>query len=148
MKIIVQRVLSASVEIERETVGKIGKGYLVLLGIGQEDDEKTCDRFLSKLLKLRIFEDENGKTNRSLSDVSGELLIVSQFTLYAELKGQNRPGFTKAAGPLEAEKLYDHFVSEARKMVPKVETGVFGADMKVSLVNDGPFTIVLDENQV
>ena len=148
MKIIVQRVLSASVEIEGETVGKIGKGYLVLLGIGQEDDEKTCDGFLSKLLKLRIFEDENGKTNRSLSDVSGELLIVSQFTLYAELKGQNRPGFTKAAGPVEAEKLYDHFVSEARKMVPKVETGVFGADMKVSLVNDGPFTIVLDENQV
>ena len=148
MKIIVQRVLSASVEIEGGTVGKIGKGYLVLLGIGQEDDEKTCDRFLSKLLKLRIFEDENGKTNRSLSDVSGELLIVSQFTLYAELKGQNRPGFTKAAGPVEAEKLYDHFVSEARKMVPKVETGVFGADMKVSLVNDGPFTIVLDENQV
>ena len=128
MKIIVQRVLSASVEIEGETVGKIGKGYLVLLGIGQEDDEKTCDRFLSKLLKLRIFEDENGKTNRSLSDVSGELLIVSQFTLYAELKGQNRPGFTKAAGPYE--------------------TGVFGADMKVSLVNDGPFTIVLDESQV
>ena len=148
MKIVIQRVLSASVEIEGKTVGKIGKGYLVLLGIGHEDDEKTCDRFLSKLLKMRIFEDENGKTNLSLFDVSGELLIVSQFTLYADLKGQNRPGFTKAAGPEEAERLYDYFVCEARKSVQKVETGEFGADMKVSLTNDGPFTIVLDETQV
>ena len=148
MKIVVQRVLQASVEIEGKTVGEIGKGYLVLLGIGHEDNEKTCDRFLSKILKMRIFEDENGKTNLSLFDVSGELLIVSQFTLYADLKGQNRPGFTKAAGPEEAERLYDYFVCEARKSVQKVETGEFGADMKVSLTNDGPFTIVLDETQV
>ena len=148
MKIVIQRVSSASVEIEGKTVGKIGKGYLVLLGIGHEDNEKTCDRFLSKLLKMRIFEDENGKTNLSIFDVSGELLIVSQFTLYADLKGQNRPGFTKAAGPEEAERLYDYFVCEARKSVQKVETGEFGADMNVSLTNDGPFTIVLDETQV
>ena len=148
MKLVVQRVSGASVTIDGEAHGEIGRGYLVLIGIGQEDDEKTADRFLQKLLKLRIFEDENGKTNLSLSQVNGELLLISQFTLYAELKGQNRPGFTKAGSPDKAEKLYDYFVSEARKAVPKVATGVFGADMKVSLTNDGPFTIIIDESQV
>lgn len=148
MKFVIQRVTEASVTIENETVGKIGKGFLVLIGIGRDDDEARADRFLKKLLKLRIFEDENGKINRSLADVGGSLLLVSQFTLYADCKGQNRPGFTKAGEPGRAEELYNYIVSQAKKEVPDVQTGRFGADMQVALVNDGPFTILLDETQV
>lgn len=144
MKFVIQRVTSAKVEIDGETVGQIGRGYLVLIGIGQEDTEEIADRYLSKMLKLRIFEDENGKTNRSLSDVNGELLLVSQFTLYADVRHGNRPGFTQAGAPDMAEKLYDYIIDQAKKQVPVVETGRFGADMKVSLVNDGPFTILLE----
>lgn len=145
MKFVIQRVTSAKVEIDGEIAGRIGLGYLVLIGIGQEDTEETADRYLSKMLKLRIFEDENGKTNRSLADVNGALLLVSQFTLYADVKHGNRPGFTQAGAPEMAEKLYRYLVEQAKKQVPVVETGRFGADMKVSLVNDGPFTILLED---
>jgi D-tyrosyl-tRNA(Tyr) deacylase len=145
VKFVIQRVTSAKVEIDGEIAGRIGRGYLVLIGIGQEDTEETADRYLSKMLKLRIFEDENGKTNRSLADVNGALLLVSQFTLYADVKHGNRPGFTQAGAPEMAEKLYRYLVEQAKKQVPVVETGRFGADMKVSLVNDGPFTILLED---
>jgi len=145
VRFVIQRVTSARVDIDGETVGSIGKGYMVLIGVGKDDTEETADKYLSKMLKLRIFEDENGKTNKSLADVNGELLLVSQFTLYADCRHGNRPGFTNAGAPDMAEKLYEYIVSEAKKMVPVVETGRFGADMQVSLVNDGPFTIILED---
>ena len=145
MRFVIQRVTSARVDIDGETVGSIGKGFMVLIGVGKDDTEETADKYLSKMLKLRIFEDENGKTNKSLADVNGELLLVSQFTLYADCRHGNRPGFTNAGAPEMAEKLYDYIVSEAKKTVPVVETGRFGADMQVSLVNDGPFTIILED---
>lgn len=148
MKFVVQRVTSASVTVEGKIIGEIGKGFLVLVGIGKEDNREKADRFVKKLIKLRIFEDENGKTNKSLRDVDGELLIVSQFTLYADCKGQNRPVFTNAGAPDMAEHLYEYIIKKAKEEVQKVEHGSFGADMKVSLVNDGPFTIILDESQV
>lgn len=144
MKVVIQRVLEASVKVDGETVGEIGKGFLVLLGVGKEDDEAVCDRIIKKLLGLRIFEDENGKTNLSLDSVNGELLIVSQFTLYADCRKGNRPSFTEAAPPELANRLYEYFVEQCAKSVPKVEKGIFGADMKVSLVNDGPFTVILE----
>lgn len=146
MKLVIQRVTSASVEVEGKVIGSIGRGFLVLLGVGQEDNEQIAQQYAEKLLKLRIFEDENGKTNRSLADVEGELLIISQFTLYADCRHGNRPSFTGAGAPQEANRLYEYFVNYCRERVAKVETGEFGADMKVSLVNDGPFTIVLDES--
>jgi len=143
MKLVIQRVTKASVSVDGEVIGKIGKGFLVLIGIGKEDTEETVRKYADKMFKLRIFEDENGKTNLSLSQVDGELLLISQFTLYADTSS-NRPGFTMAAPPGPAEKLYDYFVSYCReKGTAKVEQGSFGADMKVELVNDGPFTIIL-----
>ena len=142
MRFLIQRVLDASVQIEGRTVAQIGKGYLVLLGVGKEDNEETVEKYASKLLKLRIFEDENGKTNLNLEQVNGELLIVSQFTLYADTRS-NRPGFTEAAPPDLAEDLYEKFVKYCAGRVPVVQHGEFGADMKVELVNDGPFTILL-----
>ena len=145
MRLVIQRVTSASVEVEGKTIGQIGKGLLVLLGVGKGDTEETARFYLEKMLKLRIFADENGKTNRSLADVAGELLIISQFTLYADCSHGNRPSFTAAGDAKTANDLYEYFVAECRKQVPKVDTGEFVADMKVSLVNDGPFTIVLDE---
>lgn len=144
MKVVIQRVLEASVKVDGEVVGEIGKGYLVLLGVGKEDDEAVCDRIVKKLLGLRIFEDENGKTNLSLDSVNGELLIVSQFTLYANCQKGNRPSFVDAAPPELANRLYEYFTEQCKKSVPKVEKGIFGADMKVSLVNDGPFTVILE----
>ncbi|MEE8886629.1 MAG: D-aminoacyl-tRNA deacylase [Eubacteriales bacterium] len=144
MKFVIQRVTHAQVDIDGETVGSIGKGYMVLIGIGHDDTEEIADKYLAKMLKLRIFEDENGKTNKSLSDVNGELLLVSQFTLYADVKHGNRPGFTTAGSPEMAEKLYNYIVAKAKEQVPVVQTGRFGADMKVSLTNDGPFTIILE----
>ncbi len=144
MKFVIQRVTSAEVVVDSQTVGKIGKGLLVLIGCGADDDEQTADKYLKKLINLRIFEDENGKTNRSLADVNGELLLVSQFTLYANCKKGNRPSFIDAGDPVRAEQLYEYLIREAGKQVPVVEHGIFGADMKVSLVNDGPFTIILD----
>ena len=144
MKFVIQRVGQASVKVDGKIVGAIQKGYLVLIGVGREDTEADADKYLKKLLGLRIFEDEQGKTNLSLADVDGELLLVSQFTLYANCRKGNRPSFIEAGAPEQAERLYQYIVSWAREQVPVVETGVFGASMEVSLVNEGPFTILLE----
>ena len=148
MRIVIQRVKRASVSVEEKVVGSIQKGFLVLIGVGQGDDEATADKYMKKLLGLRIFEDENGKTNKSLADVDGQLLMVSQFTLYANCKKGNRPSFIEAGSPDKANVLYEYIIEQCRKIVPIVETGSFGADMKVSLVNDGPFTIILDSEKL
>lgn len=144
MKFVIQRVTRASVTVEDQVIGKIGKGFLVLIGIGREDSQKDADLFVRKMCGLRIFEDENGKTNLSLKDVGGEVLLVSQFTLYANCKKGNRPSFIEAGDPAEAEALYRYIIAECRKVLPVVETGSFGAEMQVDLQNDGPFTILLD----
>ena len=144
MKFLIQRVTEAKVDIDGETVGKIGKGYLVLVGVGEGDTREIADRFIRKMLALRIFADENGKTNLSIKDVNGSLLLVSQFTLYADCHKGNRPTFNGAGNPALANELYEYIVEACRKEIPVVETGRFGADMQVSLVNDGPFTIMLD----
>ena len=146
MKFVIQRVNHAQVKIDGKTVGSIGKGFLVLIGIGKSDTREIADKYLKKMLGLRIFEDENGKTNLSLADVQGELLMVSQFTLYANGKKGNRPSFIDAGAPDQANELYEYLIQEAAKTVPVVQHGVFGADMKVSLENDGPFTVILDES--
>lgn len=146
MKFVIQRVSEASVTIGGRVVGTIGKGFLVLIGVGQNDTREDADYFVKKMIGLRIFEDENGKTNLALKDVDGQLLLVSQFTLYANCKKGNRPSFIEAGSPDQAESLYRYIIEECRKQVPVVETGEFGADMKVSLCNDGPFTVILDES--
>ena len=146
MKFIIQRASEASVTVEGQVIGQIGKGYLVLIGVGENDTKELADRYIKKMLGLRIFEDENGKTNLSLKDVGGSLLLVSQFTLYANCRKGNRPSFTEAGNPELAEELYEYIIAQCRKEIPEVQTGSFGAHMKVSLVNDGPFTILLDEN--
>ena len=143
MKIVLQRVNSASVTVGGEIVGSIGKGYLILLGIGGEDTEEDCRRLADKIMKLRIFPDENDKTNLSISDVGGALLVVSQFTLYADCR-KNRPGFSHAAPPDMAKGRYEYFVDYCRSLGKEVQTGVFGEYMKVSLENDGPFTLELE----
>ena len=145
MKLVIQRVKEDKVTVEGKTVGEIYKGLLVFVGIAPEDTKETADRYLKKLVDLRIFEDEKGKTNLSLLDVGGELLLVSQFTLYANCKKGNRPSFIEAASPDLAEPLYEYMLEKAKEYVDMVEGGVFGAQMQVSLVNDGPFTIVLDQ---
>ena len=134
MRLLVQRVNHASVKVDGEVIGNIGKGFLVLVGIGQNDTREIADKYMKKMLGLRIFEDENGKTNLSLADVNGELLMVSQFTLY------------EAGAPEQANELYEYMLKEAAKVVPVVQHGIFGADMKISLENDGPFTVMLDES--
>lgn len=144
MKIVLQRVLSASVAVNGEICGKIGKGYLLLLGAGQDDTEQDCRKLADKIINLRIFPDENDKINLSLTDIDGEILVVSQFTLYADCRKGNRPSFIQACRPDEAERLYNYFISCCRSKGKHVETGIFGADMKVELVNDGPFTIVIN----
>ena len=144
MKFVIQRVNNAKVTIDGKVNGAIEKGFMVLIGIGQDDTKEDADRYLKKLINMRIFEDENDKMNLSLQDVNGSLLLVSQFTLYASCKKGNRPSFTEAAKPDHAEELYNYIVKEAKKQVPIVETGIFGADMKVSLENDGPVTIILE----
>ena len=146
MRLIVQRVSEAAVTINGRTAGQIGKGFLVLVGVCDSDTRETADLFVRKLLGLRIFEDAQGKTNLSLKDVGGELLLVSQFTLYANCRKGNRPSFTDAGNPAHAEALYEYIVEECRRAGYSVQTGEFGAEMKVSLVNDGPFTILLDEH--
>lgn len=148
MKVVIQRVLEAKVEVDGITIGKIGKGFLIFLGVGQDDDEKIADRYIDKILKLRIFVDENGKTNLSLQDVGGEVLVVSQFTLYADCRKGNRPDFIRAGNAKKAKELYEYFLAKIKEKLGKVERGEFGADMKVSLVNDGPFTIILDEDLI
>lgn len=147
MKVVLQRVTHASVKVDGETVGAIGRGFLVLLGVAETDTEGVADRMADKLCKLRIFEDAEGKTNLSLADVGGELLVVSQFTLYADCHKGNRPSFIKAGSPAKAEQLYEYFTERCRQYVPRVEHGRFGADMKVELLNDGPFTIVLEADE-
>ena len=148
MRFCIQVVQNASVDIDDKRVASVNRGMLVLAGIGKEDDEAVADKMIAKLLKMRIFSDENGKTNLSLSDIDGEMLLVSQFTLYADCKHGNRPSFTDSMGPVRAEELYDYIASQIKPQVRKLETGVFGADMKVSLVNDGPFTVILDSADI
>lgn len=144
MKLVIQRVKEASVSVDGRVIGAIGRGYLVLLGVGHEDTKETVDRLVKKMIALRINEDENGKTNLALKDVDGSLLIVSQFTLYADCSHGNRPGFTLAAKPEIANELYEYFVAKCKEQGVRVEHGSFGADMQVALVNDGPFTIILE----
>ena len=144
MRFVIQRVNEASVTVNEEVIGSIQKGYMVLIGISETDTQETADKLVRKMIGLRIFEDENGKTNLSLADVRGSLLLISQFTLYANCKKGNRPSFIEAGNPEKAESLYQYIIEECKKKVPIVVTGSFGAEMYVSLVNHGPFTILLD----
>ena len=144
MKIVLQRVSSASVKVEGEIIGKIGCGYVILLGIGGDDNCEKADRMVEKISKLRLFPDSDGKTNLSISDVAGEILVISQFTLYADCRKGTRPSFTEAAPPALAEELYEYFIEKATPYFEKVACGKFGASMQVELVNDGPFTVVLE----
>lgn len=144
MRFVIQRVTEASVAVDGQTIGQIGRGFMVLIGVSKDDDRAIADKMIKKLLGMRIFDDENDKINLSLSDVGGELLLISQFTLYANCRKGNRPSFTDAGAPDMANELYEYIIDECRKVGFKVETGSFGADMKVSLLNDGPFTIFLD----
>jgi D-tyrosyl-tRNA(Tyr) deacylase len=148
MKFVIQRVKEAAVNVDGEMVGNIGQGLLVFVGISNSDDVHIADKMIDKMTKLRIFEDENGKTNLSISDVGGEFLIISQFTLYADCKKGNRPSFINAGKPETANELYEYIISEVCKKGFKTEHGIFGADMKVSLINDGPFTILLDSSEI
>ena len=148
MRFVIQRVTESSVKVDGEVIGKIGKGFMVLIGVANSDTKDTADKMLKKMLGLRIFEDENGKTNLALKDVDGELLLISQFTLYANCKKGFRPSFIEAGAPDMANELYEYIIEECKKVIPVVERGDFGADMKVSLLNDGPFTIVLDSEQI
>lgn len=144
MRTVVQRVSSASVTVDGNVIGKINKGFLVLLGIKSTDTKQDVDYMVKKVINLRIFRDENDKMNLSLKDVNGELLIVSQFTLYGDASGGNRPSFIEAAKPDIAIPLYEYFISECKKQISVVQTGEFGADMKVELLNDGPVTIIME----
>lgn len=144
MKFVIQRVTHASVTVDNDTIGKIGKGFLVLIGVGQNDTRAEADYLVKKMTGLRIFEDESGKTNLSLADVGGELLLVSQFTLYANCRKGNRPSFIEAGEPKMAVDLYEYIIGECKKRIPVVEKGSFGAEMKIELCNDGPFTIILE----
>ncbi len=144
MKFVIQRVSEASVTVNQQVTGSIGKGFLVLIGVCDSDTKETADKMIRKMLGLRIFEDANGKTNLSLTDVHGSLLLVSQFTLYADCRKGNRPSFIRAGKPDLANELYEYIIQKCRDGNGHVETGIFGADMKVQLCNDGPFTIILD----
>lgn len=148
MKFVVQRVTHASVTVDGNVIGKIGQGFMVLIGVSDEDTKETADKMVKKLLGLRIFEDENGKTNLDIHTVGGSLLLISQFTLYADCKHGNRPSFIKAGKPDMANEMYEYIIAKCREQVETVETGEFGADMKVELLNDGPFTILLDSDQL
>ena len=148
MKIVLQRVLEASVSVDSDVKGKIGKGYLLLLGVSNDDTKEIADKMIEKVAKLRIFEDENGKTNLSIDQVDGEVLVISQFTLYADCKKGNRPSFVNAGAPQMANELYEYVLKRCRELFKNTQCGVFGADMKVSLINDGPFTIVLDSKEI
>ena len=148
MRFVIQRVKEACVRVDSKTIGEIGKGYLVLVGVSDSDTEQTADKMIRKMIGLRIFEDDNGKTNLSLADVGGSLLLVSQFTLYANCKKGNRPSFIEAGDPEKANAIYEYVIRECKKSVPDVQTGSFGAEMEVSLTNDGPFTILLDSEKL
>ena len=148
MRFVVQRVTHASVTVDGNVIGKIGQGFMVLIGVSDEDTKETADKMVKKLLGLRIFEDENGKTNLDIHTVGGSLLLISQFTLYADCKHGNRPSFIKAGKPDMANEMYEYIIAKCREQVETVETGEFGADMKVELLNDGPFTSLLDSDQL
>ncbi len=148
MRFVIQRVLSAQVTVEEKITGRINHGYLVLIGISQTDTEQIADKMVKKLIGLRIFEDADGKTNLDIKTVSGSLLLVSQFTLYADCKKGNRPSFTLAGAPDKAKTLYEYIIDSCKKEIPVVEQGIFGAEMKVSLTNDGPFTVILDSEEI
>ena len=148
MKFVIQRVKQASVKVEGSVIGEIEKGYLVLIGVSDKDTEAVADKMIKKMIGLRIFEDAEGKTNLSLADVGGSLLLVSQFTLYANCKKGNRPSFIEAGAPDKANQLYEYIIEESKKSVSVVQTGRFGAEMEVSLINDGPFTILLDSERL
>ena len=148
MRFVIQRVTEASVTIDGKVKGSIGRGFMVLIGVGESDTKEVADKMVKKLVGMRIFADENDKTNLSLADVGGSLLLISQFTLYADCKKGNRPSFVKAGGPEMATELYEYIIEECKKSVKDVQTGEFGADMTVSLVNDGPFTIILDSEEL
>lgn len=148
MKLVIQRVTHASVTVDNNVIGKIGKGYMVLIGVSDTDTKEIADKMLDKMIKLRIFEDENGKTNLSLADVGGELLLISQFTLYANCKKGNRPSFIEAGSPDHANALYEYIIEKCKERVDVVEQGEFGAEMKVELLNDGPFTVILDSEKI
>ena len=148
MRFVIQRVQHAEVKVDGESTGKIDQGFLVLIGVAETDTKEIADKMVKKLLGLRIFEDAQGKTNLDLHAVNGELLLVSQFTLYADCRKGNRPSFIKAGNPELANDLYEYIISKCRESIPKVEKGIFGADMKVSLLNDGPFTILLDSEEI
>ena len=148
MKFVLQRVEKAQVEVNGEIVGKIGKGYLLLVGVTENDTVDIADKMIEKVARLRIFEDENGKTNLSIDQVCGEILVISQFTLCADCRKGNRPSFVNAGNPEMAEKLYEHILNRCCELFKNTQKGIFGAEMKVSLVNDGPFTLVLDSNEI
>jgi len=148
MKFVIQRVKNASCTVENQIIGEIQQGFCVFIGVSNEDNTEIADKMIKKLIGMRIFEDENGKTNLSLSDVNGSLLLISQFTLYADCKKGNRPSFTNAGNPEHANTLYEYIIKKCKEHVPNVQTGSFGADMKISLLNDGPFTIVLDSRDL
>ena len=148
MRFVIQRVMNSKVTIDGKIRGQIGKGFMVLIGVGEGDTVETADKMIHKMINLRIFEDENGKTNLGLKDVSGSLLLISQFTLYADWKRGNRPSFVKAGAPDTAKSLYEYIISKCKNEIEVVEQGEFGADMKVELVNDGPFTVLLDSDKL
>ena len=150
MRFVIQRVTEASCTVDGTVTGQIGKGFLVLIGVAEDDTEETADKLLKKMLGLRIFEDQEGKTNLSLKDVGGALLLISQFTLYADCRKGNRPSFTRAGNPEKAERLYEYILKRAAEEAPDipVERGIFGADMKIALLNDGPFTLILDSEDL
>ena len=148
MKFVIQRVSEASCKVNGNVIGEIDKGFCVLIGVSNEDNTEIADKMIKKLIGMRIFEDENGKTNLSLSDVDGSLLLISQFTLYADCKKGNRPSFINAGNPELANNLYEYIIDKCKVQIPNVQTGSFGADMKISLLNDGPFTIVLDSKEL
>ena len=148
MKFVIQRVTEASCTVEGKVTGQIEKGFLVFIGVSADDTTQIADKMVKKLLGLRIFEDENGKTNLSLHDVNGQLLLISQFTLYADCRKGNRPSFTNAGKPDMANEMYQYIIAKCKQEIKIVEQGIFGADMKISLLNDGPFTIILDSDEI
>lgn len=148
MKFVIQRVKHASCTVENKITGQIEQGFLVLIGISNSDNREIADKMIKKLIHLRIFEDSDGKTNLSLQDVNGSLLMISQFTLYADCKKGNRPSFINAGKPDMASELYEYIIEQCKLQIPVVERGIFGADMKISLLNDGPFTIILDSDEI
>lgn len=148
MKFLIQRVIEANVKVDSEIIGQIQKGFLVFIGVSENDTQEIADKMIHKLLNLRIFEDEAGKTNLNLAAVNGGLLLISQFTLYADCRHGNRPSFIKAGNPDIANSLYEYIIAKCKETVPVVQQGAFGADMKISLINDGPFTVILDSEEL